>query len=328
MGRIRSMRRGFTLVELLVVIAIIAMLIALLLPAVQAARESGRKTTCRNNLHQIGLASHIYHENHNRLPWASTGDGYTDPGADPVDTSDDVVVDVAGKSGFVDILPYLEQAKKFRKYDHTVSYSHANNQAVIRQELPFYLCPSMARPTGRVESNNRAHSSYLWSVSSLTSYTAYTGTATNPVFPGRDGLMVWKWDGYSGLAATRRKFYTNFASAVDGLSNTFMAGEADFGLEDYIPPGGEVVAGGAVAWSSGHWGASSGTMAGTYNATFNTTGNEVFTFRSDHPEGCSFAMGDASVQWVPTLTDRNVLLALVTKNGGSNEIDVLLPLNE
>ncbi len=325
MQGVRFMRRGFTLVELLVVIAIIAMLIALLLPAVQAARESGRKTSCRNNLHQIGLASHVYHENHNRLPWASTGDGYTDPGADPSDPEDDVVVDVASKSGFIDILPYLEQAKKFRKYDNTVSYSHANNQAVIRQELPFYLCPSMFRAPGRVESTNRAHSSYLWSVSSLTGYMSYTGTSTNPTFPGRDGLMVWKWDGYITHPTSKRKFYTNFASAVDGLTNTFMAGESDFGLEDYLVGG--VIAGGSNAWSSGHWGASSGTMMGTYNATLNTTGNEVFTFRSDHPEGCSFVMGDASVQWVPTLTDRNVLLALVTKNGGINEIDVLLPLD-
>lgn len=192
MYRVRFMRFGFTLVELLVVIAIIAMLIALLMPAVQAARESGRKTMCRNNLHQIGLASHVYHENHNRLPWASTGDGYTDPGPDATDPTDDVIVDVASKSGFIDILPYLEQAKKFRKYDHTVSYSHANNQAVIRQELPFYLCPSMARPQGRVESTNRAHSSYMWSVSSQSSYMTYSGSLTEPIFPGRDGLMVWK----------------------------------------------------------------------------------------------------------------------------------------
>ncbi len=179
-----------------------------------------------------------------------------------------------------------------------------------------------------MEATQRAHSSYLWCVDSTASYLPVPEPLSDgnlPPFPGRDGLMVWKWDGYN--TANRRKYYTTFASAVDGLSNTFMAGEADFGLENYLVNG--VLAGGAVAWSSGHWGASSGTFEGVYNAAMVNSGNaEVFTFRSDHPEGCNFLMGDGSIQWVPTQTSQPILRALATRSGGMIEIDVVLPLHD
>src|SRR5688500_7158074 len=117
-------RPAFTLVELLVVIAIIGILISLLLPAVQAAREAGRRMQCSNNLKQIALAVHGYHDTYTRLPPA-----WTRP-------------TLAGESAFAHILPYLEQTSAFGLYDFTKGNSDPANLQVVAQKIPGFLCPS------------------------------------------------------------------------------------------------------------------------------------------------------------------------------------------
>ncbi|AMV17036.1 DUF1559 domain-containing protein [Planctomyces sp. SH-PL14] len=97
-------RRGFTLIELLVVIAIIAVLVAILLPAVQQAREAARKSQCQNNLKQIGIALHSYHEAHGVLPYASAAHG----NCGPVTTN---------HTGWISLLPYVDQGPLFNKFD-------------------------------------------------------------------------------------------------------------------------------------------------------------------------------------------------------------------
>src|SRR5262249_22961329 len=126
--------KGFTLIELLVVIAIIAILIALLLPAVQQAREAARRTQCKNNLNQIGLALHNYQSTFTRFPMAS---GYLTG----VPTPDTYSVQAR-------ILPYLEQANLFSQVDFALP---ANSQlAVMKQRIPVYLCPSEIKDMPRV----------------------------------------------------------------------------------------------------------------------------------------------------------------------------------
>ena len=118
--------RGFTLIELLVVIAIIAILIALLLPAVQAAREAARRTQCKNNLKQLGLALHNYHDVFNAFP--------------PGGTYRAATVQPAGWSVQARLLPYLEQANLTSLIDFSRSYSVQPTVTAIR--VPTLMCPS------------------------------------------------------------------------------------------------------------------------------------------------------------------------------------------
>ena len=128
----QSGRRGFTLLELLVVIAIIAVLIGLLVPAVQKVRAAAARTQCQNNLRQLGLALHNYHDNYGKFPPGAVGPR---PG-------------VAGTSGYVAhglgsyLLPYLDQEPLARKYDQNVSWNHSSNQPAVNTQLSVWQCPS------------------------------------------------------------------------------------------------------------------------------------------------------------------------------------------
>ena len=121
-------RRGFTLIELLVVIAIIGLLVALLLPAVQQAREAARRTQCRNNLKQLGLALHNYHDAHSTFP----------PG---VVDDDDNLID-AQHSGLALLLPQLDQGPLYRAYDFHRSWRDPVNLVVGRTVVDVFRCPT------------------------------------------------------------------------------------------------------------------------------------------------------------------------------------------
>ena len=157
-------RPGFTLIELLVVIAIIAVLIALLLPAVQQAREAARRTQCKNNLKQLGLALHNYHDVYNRFTYRRTGPY---PGISGMNTHKP---GIQRWSGFIGLLPFVEQNALFDTWQAAhQNASHANVNPwrafqqggirPIRQQLPGLLCPSdepFSNPTNGSAQTNYA----------------------------------------------------------------------------------------------------------------------------------------------------------------------------
>src|SRR5688500_7842319 len=116
-------RNAFTLVELLVVIAIIGVLVALLLPAVQAAREAGRRASCLNNLKQIGLAMQNYHSTYNRFPVARNKYPLV-------------------HSSLARLLPFCEQANVHNLVDYTQPLNFAANVTAAQQVIPMFVCPS------------------------------------------------------------------------------------------------------------------------------------------------------------------------------------------
>ena len=193
-------RRGFTLIELLVVIAIIAVLIALLLPAVQQAREAARRTQCKNNLKQMGLAMHNYHDTFNRLPTSGEGTNWNNS------TWPTVFFPV---SFFAAILPQIEQTAVAANWDFSVPYNgNANNIALARTSIPVFLCPS----NGMYDTNGGGgYGQVDYMTIAYTDISETTGLRVPAVAPSNrgaraDGMLTWNT--------------SSMGSVTDGLSNT------------------------------------------------------------------------------------------------------------
>ncbi len=201
---VRSPRRGgFTLIELLVVIAIIAILIALLLPAVQQAREAARRTQCKNNLKQLGLAIHNYESTFTRFP--SSGEFTV--------RASSYFRSFTPTSTFMQVLPYIDQAPAYNLFNQNLHYSNTatNNKAVAQTKITAYLCPS----NGNTPPETLGYG--------LTDYMpiAYTDL-------GDDGTAYGKvaWNGVGGDIDTILGFHNTIAACTDGTSSTIAVIEA------------------------------------------------------------------------------------------------------
>jgi prepilin-type N-terminal cleavage/methylation domain-containing protein/prepilin-type processing-associated H-X9-DG protein len=265
-------RAGFTLVELLVVIAIIGILIALLLPAVQAAREAARRAQCTNNLKQIGLALHNYHDTYNCFPmgWMIDRDHGTP---------------FSGWGWGVYLMPFLEQGALFDQMDpnRNCLYDVANNnlnppidRVILRTEIDGYRCPSDDTKSPNPDRDLNCAGDYHVATSN---YVCSKGFFSPSAWTSRNNNGV-----LYGISAVK------FRDIKDGTSQTIAVGER------------------CGAHNAAHWpgpgGLGSGpAVAAEVSRKLNGTNNHCFS--SYHPGGANFLFCDGSVTFISETIEYN-----------------------
>jgi len=206
-------RRGFTLIELLVVIAIMGILMALLLPAVQQAREAARQTQCRNNLKQIGVALHNYHDQHRVFPPAYIADSLAS-------SRDPATYD--GPQGWawgMMLLPFLDQAPLYNRLDSKLPAWDAAHAAWVQTSLEVFLCPSATGNDGAVEvKDGPVATGSTLATFGRSNYVANVGQEE----PWAAAIEDW---GKVADGPLYRNSRTRVADVTDGLTQTVFIGE-------------------------------------------------------------------------------------------------------
>lgn len=264
-------RRGFTLIELLVVIAIIAILIALLLPAVQQAREAARRTQCKNNLKQIGIALHNYHDVHGGFP----------PGViRKVILANQQVEHGWGWQTY--LLPFIDQAPLYNIINpqgqplppSTATLGGVPN--VLQTVVPAYVCPSSGLPGANPDRSNYGGSSYL-GVSGH-----FANLSTSPITTYAQGGTLFP------------ESHINLRDITDGSTNTIIVGERAH-LANNSPQ--QPTSG---IWPGARGMDSSDPLATVSDDTIINRPNNFMRigFSSEHEGGAHFLLGDGSVRFI------------------------------
>ncbi len=299
--------RGFTLIELLVVIAIIAVLVALLLPAVQSAREAARKVSCRNNLKQIGLALHNYHDTAGMFP----------PGwhADPA-------TEKHGWGWSAALLPQLEQSTVWQSIDFTSPIISALHTDVIRRVLPVFVCPSDAfESIAEVVIIGEE----LRSGDGLTSWLPHPPIsfvdASKSNYPGVFGSNELAQRPSNGNGIFARNSRTSIRDITDGTSNTIAVAERLTTARDQMWLDGSTIRFvdmtlwvGAIPYAKDSW-----LRAVGHGAVPINNGTQSFPgFSSWHTGIINVVFSDGSVRGVSEKIHVRVYRALLTRSGGEN----------
>jgi prepilin-type N-terminal cleavage/methylation domain-containing protein/prepilin-type processing-associated H-X9-DG protein len=322
-------RKAFTLVELLVVIAIIAILIGLLLPAVQKVREAANRTRCENNLKQIGLALHNYHDTSRSFP-----PGYRDLNNDPNSTPDNDLGPGWGWASF--ILPYMELDNVYKQINFTQTVGMGVNAQISVLPLKIFQCP--ADP---YQDPFPVYDSTFTSPIAIVAHGNYVGCNGWPECFSNAGGNFQGGSGGDGLVGGFGQqacglFYRNshyrFADVTDGTSNTIFVGERS---NNHAPSTwtGAVPGGRCPAWMAGQPPYSTPPGPAYDNADFGEAlvlshGNashlpsadfpiwDPDTFYSMHTgPGANFLFGDGSVHFLSRSIDGNTFQYLSTIAG-------------
>lgn len=303
-------RLAFTLIELVVVIAIIGILIALLLPAVQFAREAARRAQCSNNLKQIGLALHHYHDAHRCFP------------AYNFLTTNWPVYEY--HCGWVtNILPFLEQEQLFNAYNFTKSYYEPENRAVIMTKLPVMECPSTPGGVGLISGSpsfDQIGMSLNPSAAAMSADYAGSNGFVNPVL-----VPAISSDKQLRAGFFQRTGYplpvNPIQNITDGTSNTVAVWESAGRDRVFLfrqPWPGKTAYAEHNAWAGGNaffcygWNRD-GSRYGPYaiNATNFTAQPYAF-----HPRGATFLIADGSARFLSETMNTSTFYALLTIGAG------------
>jgi prepilin-type N-terminal cleavage/methylation domain-containing protein/prepilin-type processing-associated H-X9-DG protein len=291
-------RQGFTLIELLVAIAIIAVLIGLLLPAVQKVREAANRMSCANNLKQIGLAFHNYHDNYGMFP----------PGVvnGPFPAFGVTTTAVHGNMPF--LLPYLEQEPLFKQYDRNRNWY--DQESVTSKQLKVVQCPSAgSNRVGHYDGEGPGFygcSDYA-GVREVPQALVDKGYVTRPARPD---------------SVTMINSMCRMADITDGKSQTILYGE-DAGRPQRWERGpevpGQLIAGGPWASRNLIWGVRADNDPPPWPCAINCSNHrELYSF---HPGGANVVMADGSVHFLKVGLDIRVLAALVSCAGEEVVLD-------
>lgn len=307
---------GFTLVELLVVIAIIGILVALLLPAVQAAREAARRMQCTNNLKQIGLALHNYHDVHKRL-----APGYINNPPNHPNGSGPVAGNYAQWGWGAFILPFVEQAPLYDQLQvGTINLSAAltpggpyDRLALMQKAIPGFLCPSCEGPDVHAGYDPLRDTANTWRNVAKSNYVGVNTTRRWHIggrMTGPDMGAPSQWA--APPAATTapdgcflRDKGIRFSDISDGTSNTLMVGERTFQLRN--PFGNAFICRAGVVFGNDNSNEqlsihrNLGTLVHRLNEPAQTPC--IRGFAGSHPGGVNFVMADGSVQFISQTID-------------------------
>ena len=327
----RRRRRGaFTLIELLVVIAIIAILIALLLPAIQQAREAARRTQCKNNMKQIGLALHNYEGSNKVFPPSTTSPGgkgvWSMPGTGPSDPN------VHLHSFASLILPYVEASNAYNAINYNVSALDPANRPIASIVMPFYRCPTFTGPDYTDHPHYAGPTTYGFELN----YDKYA--IRNYVAIGGQGIAQ-----LAGFAPPTGVMYpqskVGFRDITDGTTNTVVIAETK-------DPKAPVWIDGTTATVAARWynnadcpppiGGVPGGKCGGNTASINykpyfqnpsffggeaVAINQDYGPSSEHTGGAHHLLGDGSVRFISENISITIYDALASRNGGETIAD-------